>query len=486
MKPLLALIAFFMLAAAAPMSAGPLRQCDAADRCAPVDLAALRLDAPETLLVRTVAVDRDSFPLARPPMVWVIALASSEVRWNGVLIGRNGIPGRDRASERPGRFVATFVVPAALVRPGENLLSVRLSAHHLWLPVRRPVHVIEVGPYETPELPGLGDYLPALLMLGALGAAFVYFLASSLSERRNPAPRLLAGIAGLAILQLAAEVSRVFLAYSYPWHLVRVTGIALIAGATAVLIAAYAAGRFAPRRGRLLVLSTAAAALASLLLFPWYDLKALGAIFAAALALGIAALIGIHGRRGSARIALAAAFALVALMAWQLTRFLDQAYYLWLAFLLVALVAEQVLSLRRARAERDRETDRAAALAERLAKAEREGEPIVAIKDGSRTHRIAESDILAIRAADDYCDVLLKDGRALLATSSLARFLDTLPGRFQRVHKSHAVNRAHVTASAPKPGGGRMLLLSDGSKVPVGRRYEAAVAAWLRPSPSGG
>jgi hypothetical protein len=35
-------------------------------------------------------------------MVWITAMASTEVRWNGILVGRNGQPGPDRASERPG------------------------------------------------------------------------------------------------------------------------------------------------------------------------------------------------------------------------------------------------------------------------------------------------------------------------------------------------------------------------------------------------
>jgi DNA-binding LytR/AlgR family response regulator len=144
---------------------------------------------------------------------------------------------------------------------------------------------------------------------------------------------------------------------------------------------------------------------------------------------------------------------------------------------MVALVAEQVTSLRRARAERDAEASRAAALTERLAKAERAGEPILALKDGSRTHRVAESDILFIRAADDYCEAVLADGRSMLVTMTLARLLDTLPVRFLRVHKSFAVNRAHVATLAARPGGGRMLKLSEGSEVPVGRSYAERVAA---------
>jgi DNA-binding LytR/AlgR family response regulator len=488
-KPLLALLSLLLLATSGPV----VRQerfasCPFAtpvEACLMVDLADVGLEGAGATLIGNVEVDPRALPLSRPLMVWVIALASSEVSWNGVVIGRNGIPGPDAASETPGRFVSTFVVPAALVRPGRNQLSVRMSAHHLWLPVRTPVHRIDVASYETPDLPGLSDYLPALLSLGALAAALIYFGTAAWSDRRDRQPRLLAGIAGAAILQLGAEVIRVFVAYSYPWHLARVTAVALLAAVAAVLIAAYAARRFAPAWRKKAAAATALAALASLLLLPWYDLKALGAILAGAAALGLCAGAGLRARRPGAIAGLAAALAVVAIMAWQRTAFLDQAYYLLVAALLVALVAEQVASLRRARAERDSETRRAGALAERLARAEREGEAIVALKDGTRTRRVAESDIIFVRAADDYCEAVLADGRILLVTTTLARFLATLPDRFVRVHKSYAVNRPHVASIAPRPGGGRLLAMSDGAVVPVGRAYAEAVVR-LRSSPSDG
>ena len=475
MRALFALIALFLLAAASPVEVGPTQECSGA-RCAPVDLAWLPLQGREATLARTVTVPPETLPLERPLMVRLIAMASAEVRWNGVVIGRNGRPGRDAASEKPGLFVASFIVPARLVRPGENVVEARLSAHHLWLPVRAVVHMFAVGPYESDPLPGLTHYLPALLALGALAGACIYFAAAA-SDRRERGALLLALIAGTAILQLVAEVSRAFIAYTYPWHLARVGAVALLAAATAILIVAYAAGRFAPEWRRTVVLATAGAAAVSLVLVPWYDLKAMSAIAAGAVASGICALRGRRARRRGAGAALAAALAALALLAWQLTAFLDRGWFVLLAAVLVTLVAEQVSSLRRARAERDAETKRAAALGERLSRAERDGEPIVALKEGTRTHRVVESDIVYVRAADDYCEAVLADGRAVLVTMTLARFLETLPERFLRVHKSYAVNRAHVASASPKPGGGRMLKLSSGSEVPVGRSYAGAVAA---------
>jgi DNA-binding LytR/AlgR family response regulator len=315
-------------------------------------------------------------------------------------------------------------------------------------------------------------------MLGALLAACLYFAAAA-SDRRDRDALLLAIIAGTLMLQLLVEASRDFVAYTYPWHLARVSAIAVLAAATAVLAAAYAARRFAPGWSRHSVLATAAAAIASVVLVPWFDLKALGAILAGAAATAACAISALkRKRRLDAWVAVAAAAAIPVLIAVMFTAFLDQGYFILLAALLVALVVEQVSSLRRARAERDIEAQRASALAERLARAERTGEPIMILKDGTRSHRVAETDILYLRAADDYCDVALADGRLLLVTMSLARLVEALPPRFVRVHKSHAVNRAHVIAVAPRPGGGRLLKLSDGSSVPVGRSYGPAVAEW--------
>jgi DNA-binding LytR/AlgR family response regulator len=487
-KLLLALLALLLLVAAAPpIESGPVLVCASETKgpCRPISLVELKLEGSETIIARTVRVRPDALPLSRPLMVWITAMASSEIRWNGTVVGRNGAPGADSASEIPGRFVGSIVVPAGLVRPGDNLVTARLSAHHLWLPVRRTVHAFYVTPYETPVLPGLNDYLPALLTLGALAAAAIHFgaAASGRRERRDRQAVLLASIAGLAMVQLGIEVLRVFVAYPYPWHLIRVAAIALLAAATSVLVAAWTAERFAPAWRRRVVAIMAAAVLASLLLVPWYDIKAMAAILAALIAVGACAVRGLLDRRPKAGVALAGAVLVLLLMAWQFTVFLDQAYYLSVAAMLVALVAEQVAILRQARRHGDSETERAADLEERLKRAVAAGETIVELKDGTRIRRVPESDIVRIRAADDYCDVFLADGRSVLVTATLSKLLSGLPERFVRVHKSHAVNVAHVASAAPRDGGGRALTMDDGATVPVGRSYDQSVAGWMKQDP---
>lgn len=490
-------LALLVVALAAPAEAQPqptlqvseIRICTARaelESCRPVDLDTVRLKGAETTLVQTVTVDQRALPLARPLMVWVVALASSEVRWNGVLIGSNGVPAPDRARERPGRFIASFVVPSGLVKAGPNLVSMRLSAHHLWLPVRTPVHEFSVGYYQTPMLPGLSAYLPALLMLGALGAAAIYFGAAAFLDRTDRGALLLAGAASLVIAQLLVETARAFVAYDYPWHLVRVLAVALLSAAVAILAVAYTAQRFAPEWWRRAVLATSGVALLSLLLVPWWDLKALGALLGGLLVMLSCAWRGASAGLPGARVGVAAAILMIALMMYELTLFLDRTYYISTAALFLLLVAEQVLVLRNAHRAREAEALRAAGLERSLERARHfSAEPLVLLKDGACTHRVAPREMLFIKAADDYCEVQLKDGRTLLVTTSLSRLHASLPESFVRIHKSYVVNGDHVARVSARPQGGRALLLSDGQSLPVGRTYGNVLANWTVPMPKG-
>lgn len=506
MKTILALLAIVLAILATPVAtqaarpvsaqivSGPVLQCASAtgEACVTVRLEdlslsggdTLSLSGQQTIILRDVIVPSRALPLSRPLMVSLTAMASSELSWNGIVIGRNGVPGPNSAAERPGRFIASFVVPSPLVRPGRNIVSARLSAHHLWLPVHSQVHVFEVGPYETSALPGLRTYLPALLALGALAAAGIYFATAAAFDRRDWSAFLLALIALSAALQLLTETSRTFIAYTYPWHLARVGAIALLAAISATLIAAWAAQRFAPEWQRRATLGTAAAAAAAVVLLPWFDLKALSAILAGAVALLVCGGRGLRHEVPQARLALAGGGVFILLMVYQRTEFLDRAYYLAIAAALVALVAEQVLILRRSRQGHDAERRRSAGLEDRLSEARRGGENIVLLKDGARVHRVAVTDILFAKAADDYCEVQLVGGRSLLSTTTLARLNASLPPAFVRVHKSYVVNGAHVAAVSPRPGGGRMVTLTGGISVPVGRTYGDPVSAWTSAPPA--
>jgi hypothetical protein len=61
-------------------------------------------------------------------------LGSYDVYWDGVLIGRNGIPGNSRAEEVEGRNACHPSIPLALTGPGEHVLALRISTYHATIP----------------------------------------------------------------------------------------------------------------------------------------------------------------------------------------------------------------------------------------------------------------------------------------------------------------------------------------------------------------
>lgn len=462
-------------AAAAPIEQGPVRICRqtaAGVACERVTTAPTSLAGRRVELVREVEIAPEAVRADRPIMVMIVGLTSSEVRWNGVLIGRNGVVGNDRAAEVPGRLHAVFVVPPELVRPGRNVATARLSSHHLLFPVRNPIHAFEIAPYQDPMRLSLVYYLPALLMIGVLAIACVWFGAIAALER-NGQSGLLALIAGLAVAQLSVETLRVFVNYPYPWHLARVGAIAGLSLLTAVAGAAWAARRFAPWARWWLPAATALAAAASVAWMPGWDLKAGYALLAGFAAIALAAGLAARRRAPGAWPAVTLGLGGAATVLVQQSQFLDVAYYFIMAAVFAVLLAAQVLALRRARVRSLAETGRADGLERTLA---RRDAATATIRDGTRVHRVPTASIICLQAADDYCEVRLADGRRLLSTATLTQTLADLPGAFVRVHKSWAVNAAHVTLVGPRPGGRRAVTLSDGTQVPVGRAFAAAAA----------
>lgn len=478
---LVLLLVWVGLAAAAPACAAPIetrslsicRQVEGRMTCRPVTDGPLSLAGPEVYLVTEVDIAPEAVRADRPLMVVLMAMAASEVSWNGVVIGRNGVPGRDAAHEVPGRMDATFVVPDALVHPGRTVVVARMSSHHLALPVRNPVHAFMVAPLADPMRWGIMRYLPALLMIGVLGIAAVWFGVAAALDRSQPGAALLSAIAGAAVVQLAVETARAFIAYPYPWHLARVAAIAGLSALTAVLVTAWAARRFSPRLRWIAPGAVLAFGAGVLALTQSYDEKASFAVLAGFVGLAVCAADGVRRRAARARLALGLALAAVALEVWQGPAFLDSGYYLGMAAVFAMLVAGQVLALARSRTQERVAEGRAETLQEAL---DRRDQAMATIRDGARVHRVPTADILWLQAADDYCEAHLADGRKLLSTLTLAQTLETLPGDFVRIHKSHAVNADHVVTIGPRPGGRRAVTLTDGTVAPVGRTYEPALA----------
>lgn len=90
--------------------------------------------------------------------------------------------------------------------------------------------------------------------------------------------------------------------------------------------------------------------------------------------------------------------------------------------------------------------------------------------------RLPLATVERVAAADNYIELHVFSGSAPplchLDRRTLADFLAHPAAQgFVRVHRSHAVNAAHITAIAPLPRGEAELTLSSGAKVPVSRGF---------------
>ena len=448
--------------------------------CRPVSIDQLDLADPIDHLRRTVLVPPAVAAARLPLAVTLVGTMSAEVRWNGTLIGRNGAVGPDRASETAGRFRATIPVPRQVVRPGRNVLDIRMSAHHRWLPIRRPVQQIGIGYYQGRSFRELRAYWPALLTAGALLLAMLYFGVVAVVGRGRRDATILAGVSASAVAQLAIETGRSFVDYAYPWQIARLSAIVLFSAVTAALMCAYAARRFLPERAVLVSGSSLATSVAAIILLPSFDAKAWACLGMAGVVCLLCAASAARRRRDGRIGAIVAILFASMLLAWK-TDALDRGYYLFVAALLAGLVAEQVLGLRRIYSGYDAEREHGARLATRLRAAESADQSIVSIRDGSLIHRFPEEEIVRITAADDCCEVTLVNRSPLLVSGTMKALALSLPDRFLRVHKSHIVNLAHVAGVSPRAGGGHRLTLEDGGFVPVGRTYRELVLERLAP-----
>jgi hypothetical protein len=98
------------------------------------------------------------------------------------------------------------------------------------------------------------------------------------------------------------------------------------------------------------------------------------------------------------------------------------------------------------------------------------------IQDGARLLRIPIGEILAVRAAGNYVEFLLDDGRRPLMRTPLGEIESALgPSGFLRTHRSWIVNAARVRALEPSGSGDHRVALDGGETAPVSRRFPDAL-----------
>jgi hypothetical protein len=99
------------------------------------------------------------------------------------------------------------------------------------------------------------------------------------------------------------------------------------------------------------------------------------------------------------------------------------------------------------------------------------------IRDANSILRVPVQEILAARAARNYVEFMLEDGRRPLMRASIAQVETALgPAGLLRTHRSWLVNAERVRALSAAGSGDFRLDLGCGLTAPLSRRYPAALA----------
>lgn len=427
-----------------------------------------------------VVFDIDALPAGGPVGLFLSAKASSAVWLNGVYLGANGAPGRNRQTETPGQMDAVFYAPREVARIGENEAVLRLSSHHGFLRLDHPFHYLIVAKYADPSRHILRAYWPSLLTFGAFLLGAIYFGVSSL---RNPAPgasSLLFLLSLLATAQLFLETSRGLFAYNYPFHDLRLVLITTSAVLFGLCLLIHTANRFAAKRRLTIAAAGAAGAALAVLLSDGFDAKTL---FGLMVPLIISAAVATRAAIASRPAALAYAVALglfIVLMLLFLGEFLDTGFYYGVAALLLFLMGQQAASFARERELRQEAGDRARRLEIALERAQQKTAPErLKIQNGGKTRFIAAGEIAYCKGAGDYVEIFLSNGERHLHLAKLQDLEQSLPQTFLRVHRSYLVNTDYVQFLRRESSGVGSLTLANGDEVPVSRRILPKVRSAL-------
>ncbi len=390
-------------------------------------------------------VDLDG--LSGPLAVRTAGPFSAHLYWNGRLVGQKGHPADSATEESPGRIDAVFSIPPELIHASNNELLMHFSSHRAGYEPMTVIQALAIIPYRADDRRPLRSYFPLVLTGGTL-LALALGIGWLGRTRRDPRAFYLALALTALFLAGGAEVSRAFVNYTYDWHQPRqaiMFGFLLVFGLAQLR---YVITRW-PTTGHsgLVLQAVAVISIAVFTLrFPGYDAQS---TIAVATSLGATAGWLALYAKGQTRW-LAGIFIIIGIYALRLpSDFLDRAVYA------LMLVLWGYLSLR---------------LPDLIVP--RHGPEPTQIKliTTGRMIIVGFDEIIFLKAAGNYTEVHLANGGQHLDNRSLNTLTDALPADFYRLHRSYAVNLAHVSEVRSKPGSKYTAHLSTGIEIPVSRK----------------
>jgi hypothetical protein len=383
---------------------------------------------------------RDAFAL------FLFGKMSSEVYFNGYLLGRNGEPAVLAADEVVGNMDARLFVPKDLIKPGDNELKILMSAHHGFFDLGYPVHFIGLGEFARVSHFYQHNLWFSLPLLGVLLLGAVYFLTLSFSPEKPKNTLLFLCMAFFAAAQLLAEMSRGLFNYAYPLHDIRLVVIVSFAFCFGACLLLFVVGKFADKQKFNWLLFGLIAMLVSIVWVPGFDNKTALAIFIPAVtALMLLTLRYWHDRNKSTLVYLLVFTSFVLTIILNFSTFHDLPYYYIITVMMCYLFVRQANELAWEKAKRKIEEKQVDKLLFKLEQNKQQlSPPKLKISSAGKIELISTDNISFCKASGDYVEIYLEDKSCHLYSGSLKLLETLLPSTFLKVHRSYIVNLDHV------------------------------------------
>ncbi|WP_167354842.1 LytR/AlgR family response regulator transcription factor [Pseudoalteromonas luteoviolacea] len=427
-----------------------------------------------------------SFELELPELIdtplglFFSAKASGEFYLNGQLIGRNGRPAISKEDEVQGVMDTVVYVPKELIKPRQNELVIKLSAHNSRSQLSDFISFAIITHYESPQDIVLRNYLPSFIPLGVLVIGFAFSCALAVLQSKGMRNVLLPMFALVVALQLLIEVSRGLISYEYSYQDMRLLAILLLSMLSGQCLLLYTIRSFVKNNQWVWFAISMSITLAIVYFGTAIEDKT---VLAFQLPAAICLLITVYEAYQRHPFAMKHAIALFIFSAAIVVKpnaFLDIYYYYFVAALMVFFFIQHAVAYKTEKSLKLQAQSNAQRLQHALDEYKEQQQPSkIKLNLSGKIEWVSSDGICFVKGARDYVEVMLSDGRCLLHNEGLATMENKLSATFLRVHRSYIVNKRFIQSLEKLPSGGGNLILTTGDALPVSRRIMPKVKEQL-------